>query len=70
MDKNELRTQKLLIGIFSILLTVVLVIVAGVEAKKSTETKPVIEVTGVNKRISCKAQPQSDEKHQNTNYPV
>lgn len=52
--KNELKTQRVIIGVFSILLTVILVIIAGIEAKKTTEAKPVIEISGVNKRcVNC-----------------
>lgn len=53
-ENNDLRTQRLLVGGFSTLLIVALLIVAGVEMKRSTETKPVIQVSGVNERcVSC-----------------
>jgi len=53
--KNDVLTmQKILIGIFSSLLVVTLVIVAGVEMKKTRADKPEIEITGVTKQcISC-----------------
>jgi hypothetical protein len=56
--KNDaLTAQKILIGLFSFLLVVTLVVVAGVEMKKTRAERPEIEVVGVNKRcISCHEQ--------------
>jgi len=48
--------QKWLIGIFSVLLIVVLIIVAGVEMKKTRLERPEIEVSGTTKEcINCHA---------------
>ena len=54
-NKTDVLTgQKWLIGIFSVLLVVTLVIVAGVEMKNTAKEKPEIEITGVTKQcISC-----------------
>lgn len=53
-EKDSLQTQKMIVGIFSILLVVILIIVAGVEMKQSVSYSPVIEISGVNKRcVDC-----------------
>jgi hypothetical protein len=56
-ENNSLRTQKLLVGIFSILLVIILIIVAFVEMKVTRDAKPVIEISGVNKNcVTCHTQ--------------
>lgn len=51
---TSLRTQRLLVGAFSLLTLVVLIIVAAVEMKRTRETAPVIEISGVTKRcVDC-----------------
>ncbi|WKZ69732.1 MAG: multiheme c-type cytochrome [Melioribacteraceae bacterium] len=53
-EKDSLQTQKMIVGIFSILLVVILIIVAGVEMKHSVSAEPIIEISGVNKRcVDC-----------------
>ena len=53
-DDTTLRIQRLLVGTFSVLLAVVLVIVAGVEMKRSHSTQPVADVSGDNRRcVEC-----------------
>ena len=56
--KNDVLTgQKILIGLFSFLLVATLVIVAGVEMKKSRAEEPEIEITAESKQcISCHEQ--------------
>lgn len=53
-EKDSLKTQKLIVGLFSILLIVILIIVAGVEMKESVSPEPVIEVSGISERcVNC-----------------
>ena len=53
-DNNSLKTQKLIIGLFSILLLVVLIIVAGVEMKLSRKPEVIVDISGDNKRcVTC-----------------
>jgi hypothetical protein len=53
-EKDTIRTQKMLVGIFSILLVVILIIVAGVEMKHTQTHDPIIEVSGLNERcVDC-----------------
>lgn len=56
-EKDSLRTQRLIVGLFSILLLVVLIIVAGVEMKRSVTEEPIIEISGINERcVDCHTQ--------------
>ncbi|MCL5029713.1 MAG: cytochrome C, partial [Bacteroidetes bacterium] len=53
-EQDSLKTQRLIIGVFSILLVVVLIIVAGVEMKQTQSTKLQAVISGDNKRcIDC-----------------
>jgi len=53
-EHNDLTVQKRLVGIFSFLLLVILIIVAGYETKKTREGKAVIKVSGVSKQcVDC-----------------
>lgn len=53
-EKDNLSTHRFLVGTFSLLLVVVLIIVAGYEMKRTREMKPVIEVSGINERcVGC-----------------
>ncbi len=53
-EQDSLKTQRLIIGVFSILLVVVLIIVAGVEMKQTQSTKLPAVISGDNKRcIDC-----------------
>lgn len=53
-EQDSLKTQKMLVGIFSILLVVILIIIAGVEMKHSVDPQPIIEISGLNKRcVDC-----------------
>jgi len=53
-ENNSLQTQRLIVGVFSFLLLVVLIIVAAVEMKRTREDKPVIEISGINNRcVDC-----------------
>lgn len=53
-EKDSVQTQKMIVGIFSVLLAVILIIVAGVEMKQSVSSAPIIEISGVNKRcVDC-----------------
>ena len=56
-EKDSLRTQKLFVGVFSFLLVVILIIIAGVEMKESVSPKPIISVSGLNtKCVDCHTQ--------------
>ena len=56
-NNNSLSTQKLLVGIFSILLLIILIIVAAVEMKQTRKPELVVDVSGVNKKcVDCHIQ--------------
>lgn len=56
-EQDSIKTQRFIVGLFSILLLVVLIIVAGLEMKHSTSTKPVIDISGVNEQcVDCHTQ--------------
>lgn len=53
-DEYNLKTERLLVGGFSVLLLVVLVIVAGVEMQRTRHTEAVITISGDNERcVDC-----------------
>ncbi|HOI28934.1 MAG TPA: multiheme c-type cytochrome [Melioribacteraceae bacterium] len=53
-EQDKLKTQKLIVGVFSILLVIVLIIVAGVEMKQTQSTKLSAVISGDNNRcVDC-----------------
>ncbi len=53
-NNNSLSTQKLLVGIFSILLLIILIIVAAVEMKRTRKPELVVDISGENaKCVDC-----------------
>src|SRR5690606_4323676 len=56
-NNNSLRIQKLLVGLFSILLLIILIIVAAVEMKQTKEPKLIVEISGENANcVNCHTQ--------------
>ncbi|MEX1276066.1 MAG: multiheme c-type cytochrome [Bacteroidota bacterium] len=56
-EQTSLRTQRLLVGVFSFLLLTVLVIVAGVEMRRTHEIRPVIDISAETEQcINCHVQ--------------
>ena len=52
--ESSVKAQQWLIGIFSVLLIVILIMIAGVEMKSSMEEKPHIEIDAASSRcITC-----------------
>jgi hydroxylamine dehydrogenase len=53
-ENNSLKTQKLLVGLFSILLIIVLIIVAGIEMKQTREAVRIVDISGDNANcVNC-----------------
>jgi len=53
-NNNSLATQKLIVGIFSILLLIILIIVAAVEMKQTMVPELIVDISGENKNcVSC-----------------
>lgn len=56
-NNNSLSTQKLLVGVFSILLLIILIIVAAFEMKQTSEPQLIVDISGINKNcVSCHTQ--------------
>ena len=53
-NNNSLATQKLIVGIFSILLLIILIIVAAVEMKQTMEPELIVDISRENKNcVNC-----------------
>lgn len=56
-NNNSIRTQKLLVGLFSILLLIVLIIVAAVEMKQTKKPEVIVDISGINAEcVNCHIQ--------------